>query len=118
MHLYFTQSKYALKSNFMLIVMAAVLMTLTFFIWAGIPVFIVGNFVSTITSSVVIVHFFISLTSGILSSLFFIPFHVKVARQMAAIKNRTVLQTFIRIEAVCVCICSTIFESVLIILIV
>lgn len=99
----------------MLLIMALVLMVLTFFIWAGIPIFIMVNAVAEITSNVVIIHLCISLSGGFLFSLLFAPINLKVAINLADIKHRSVINSFIRIEIIWMLVCSLIFELVFIV---
>ncbi|PWA09449.1 hypothetical protein DCC39_13205 [Pueribacillus theae] len=62
MSLYFQTYLRVLKSNFMLVVMASVLLVLTFFIWAGFPFFLIGGAVADLTANLAIIHFCISLS--------------------------------------------------------
>jgi len=117
MSLYFYSYSKVLKKNFMLVIMALFLLALTFFIWTGIPLFIVGSQVAELTSNLVIIHLCISLSGGFLFSLFFVPINIKVAKNIAKIKKCSVLYTFINIEIIWLFVCSLIFEITLNILI-
>lgn len=96
----------------MLVIMTLVLLIVTFFIWAGIPVFVIGIAVADLTSNFVLTHLGISLSVGLLFSLYFIPINLKVARKIAVIKKRGSLNSFIRIEAGWILIGAFIFELV------
>lgn len=112
MSLYFHNYSNVLKKNFMLVIMALVLLVLTFFIWAGISLFIIGNAVAELTSNLVIIHLCISLSGGLLFSLLFVPINLKVAKNIADIKYRSVMNSFIRIEIIWILVCSLIFEII------
>lgn len=103
---------FVLKKNFMYVIMASMLLILTFFLWAGVPVFIVGNLVSDITSNLAIIYLCISISGGFLFSLFFVSINLIVAKQIAKIKNRSVMTSFIHIEMVWLLVCSVIFAIV------
>lgn len=101
----------------MLAVMAAVLLVITFFIWAGVPFFIIGSTVAELTSNLAIIHLSISFSGGLLFSLYFVPINLKVAKKIADLKQRSVMHYFIRIELMGVLLCSSIFQIILSILI-
>lgn len=102
-----------LKRDFMLVVMASGLLVLTFFIWAGVPVFIIGNAVADLTSNFAIIHFCISLLGGFLFSLFFVPINLKVSKNIAIIKHRSVASSFVHIQLIWILLCSFIFGIIL-----
>lgn len=84
----------------MLVLMALVLLAVTFFIWTGVPFFIISSLVAELTSNFVIVYLCISLSGGILFSLYFVPLHLKVAKNIGNIITRNccgclVLATFL-----------------------
>ena len=114
MDLYFQNYLIVLKRNFMLVIMASLLLILTFFIWAGFPVFIIGGLVADLTANLAIIHFCISLSAGFLFSLFFVPINLKVAKNIATIKYRGVGRSFIYIQLTWTLVSSVIFELVLI----
>ncbi len=93
--------------------MASFLLALTFFIWAGVPFFIIGSTVAELTTNFVIIHLSISLSGGLLFSLFFVPINLKVAKNIAEIKQCSVFDSFISIEMIWLLVCSLIFELVL-----
>lgn len=109
MSLYFQNYSIVLKKNFMLMIMASVLLVITFFLWAGVPVFMIGSLISKITSNLAIIHLCISFSGGFLFSLFFVPINLKVAKHIANVKNRSVLISFMRIEIIWIFACSLIF---------
>ncbi|GEN32098.1 hypothetical protein HNQ35_002551 [Cerasibacillus quisquiliarum] len=104
---------HVLKNNFMLVIMASVLLVLTFFIWAGFPVFTVGLAVAGLTTNSAIVHFSISLSGGLLFSLYFVPFNLKVAKRIAKINFHSVQRCFVRIQIIWIIVCSIIFEIIM-----
>ena len=112
MSLYLQNYSNVLKKNFMLVIIALVLLVLTFFIWAGVPLFIIGNSVAELTSNLVIIHLCISISGGFLFSLFFVPINIKVSQNIADIKNRSVMISFIRIEIIWILVCSLIIEII------
>lgn len=112
MSLYSQNYSIVLKKNFMLVIMASVLLVLTFFLWAGVPVFIIGSFVSELTSNLAIIHLCISISGGFLFSLFFVPINLKVAKHIANIKDRRVIISFMRIEIIWILVCSLIFAII------
>ncbi len=93
--------------------MALFLLALTFFIWAGVPFFIIGSAIAELTSNMIIIHLCISLSGGFLFSLFFVPINLKVAKNIAEIKQCSVLDSFMSIEIIWLLICSLIFEIIL-----
>ncbi|MBM7602584.1 hypothetical protein JOC75_000554 [Metabacillus crassostreae] len=117
MSLYSQNYSMVLKKNFMLVIIASVLLFFTFFIWAGVPVFIIGNFISELTSNLPIIYLCISISGGFLFSLFFVPINLKVAKNIANIKNRSVIISFMRIEVIWILFCSLIFALIFSILI-
>ncbi|WP_053217880.1 hypothetical protein [Virgibacillus senegalensis] len=100
MSLYFQTYTNVLKRNFMLILMALVLLVLTFYLWIGVPIFIIGIFIVELTSNTAITHFSISLAGGLLFSMYFLPINLNVAKIIAEIKNRSVSNSFIRLEMI------------------
>lgn len=93
-----------LQKNFMLAIIAIALLVFTFFIWAGIPFFLVGSFVESITASRALTYFSIALSGGIIFSLYFLPINLRVARSMANIKESSVLSSFLKLEMVWVAV--------------
>lgn len=87
-----------LKKNFMLVVMALVLLLLTFFIWAGIPVYFVGQVHDHFIASKYLIYVGISLSGGLLFSLYILPINLKVARNIAVERNISILHSFLRLE--------------------
>lgn len=116
--LYFQSYLYVLKNNYVLLVVASLLSFLTFFIWAGLPVFIIGTAVAELTTNLGVIHFFICVSGGILFSVMFIPINLQVAKKIAKLKNQSVMSSFLRIEMIWILICSVIFEIIFVILIV
>ncbi|ASK64152.1 hypothetical protein CFK37_19340 [Virgibacillus phasianinus] len=112
MQLYCDSYLAVLKNNFMLIIMAFVLLIVTFFIWVGFPIFVIGIVVADITSNFVLTHIGVSLSVGLLFSLYFIPINLKVAKNIAVIKSRGPMNSFIRIEAVWILVGAFIFELI------
>ncbi|WP_404451909.1 hypothetical protein LG329_16400 [Virgibacillus necropolis] len=113
MSFYFQNYLSVLKNNFMLVIMASILLVLTFFIWAGFPFFIIGGVVADLTANFAFIHFCISLSGGILFSLFFVPINLKVAKSIANIKHCGVASSFVHIQTIWTLVCSIIFEIVM-----
>lgn len=97
----------------MLVIIASVLLVLTLFIWAGIPVFIIGSAVASLTTSQFLVNLCISLSVGIIFSLYFLPINLKVAQDVAGTKKRSSYDSFIRIEIVWVLVIAAISQITL-----
>lgn len=112
MNLYCKNYSIVLKKNFMLVIMAFALLIFTFFLWAGVPVFIIGSFISELTSNLAMIYFCISISGGFLFSLFFVPINLKVAKHIAKINKNSVMSSFLRIEIVWTLICSLIFAII------
>ena len=115
MNLYAQSYLTVLKKDFMLVIIAAALLFFTFFLWAGVPVFIIGSFVSTFTSNLVINHLSMSVSTAFLFSLYFVPLNLKVAKHIANRKNRSFMYAFIRVEMIWIAVCSLIFEMIILI---
>ena len=101
--------KEVLQKNFMLVVIAFVLLFPTFFVWAGIPFFIIGGTVGHITTSPILVYLSVALSGGILFSLYFLPLNVKVARYIANTKESSVLYSFLRLEMIWIVVIAVIW---------
>lgn len=93
--------------------MASVLLTVTFFIWAGVPFFIVPSLLSKLTSNFVIVFLCISLSSGVLFSLYFVPLNLKVAKNIGNIKGNQTSKSFIYLQTIFIFVSSLVFAIVL-----
>ena len=113
LNLYVQNYLSVLKKNFMLVVIALVLLAVTFFIWAGIPFFIIGILVGDLTSNFVIIYLCISLSGGFLFSIYFVPVNLKVAKNIAEIKRRSVASSFVRLQTIWILVCSFTFAIVL-----
>ncbi|MDL4839816.1 hypothetical protein [Aquibacillus rhizosphaerae] len=110
MQLYYQSYLNVLKRNFMLVIMALILLIITFFIWAGFPFFIIGSGVAGLTTNLVIIHFTISISGGLLFSMYFVPINFKVAKNVAKIKVRGVVNSFVRIQIIWIIVSAIIFE--------
>lgn len=102
-----------LKGNFMLVLIAFVLLAVTFFIWAGVPFFIVPSLLSKFTTNFVIVFISISISGGFLFSLYFAPFNLKVAKNIGNIKGNHTLKSFIYLQTIFIFVSSLVFAIVL-----
>lgn len=101
--------KKVLRKNFMLVIIAFVLLFPTFFVWAGVPFFIIGGAVAHITTSPILVYLCVALSGGILFSLYFLPINVKVARYMADTKESSALYSFLRLEMIWIVVVAVIW---------
>lgn len=110
---YFNHYSTALKSNFMLVIIACMLLILTFFIWAGVPIFIVGGAVNKLTTNPFLTYLSVSLSGGIIFSLYFLPINLKVAKEIAATEKISSLNSFLRLEAVWIVVFTAIWLIVL-----
>lgn len=113
LNLYLNSYIKVLKRNYLLVLMASVLLTVTFFIWAGVPFFIVPSLLSKLTSNFVIVFLCISLSSGVLFSLYFVPLNLKVAKNIGNIKGSHTSKSFIYLQTIFIFVSSLVFAIVL-----
>ena len=95
----------------MLGIIALVMLMPTFFIWAGIPFFIIGSAVGSLTTNPILLFLCVSLSGCLLFSLYFMPNNLKVAQNLAVTKKRSSLNFFIRIEAVWIVVIAMIFNA-------
>lgn len=116
MMVYRTSYVNVFKRNFMLVLIAFVLLVPTFFIWAGIPVFVVGSALANLTTSQFFLNICVSLAGAFLFSLYFLPFNFKVAQHVATNKERSLLSSLIRIEIAWTMAAAVIFLLILSIL--
>jgi len=110
---YYNSYLNVLKRELMLIVIASVLLVVTFFIWAGVPVFIIGSAVASLTTSQFLVNLCISLSVAIIFSLYFLPINLKVAKDIAVTKKRSSYNSFIRIEIIWILVITAILQIIL-----
>lgn len=101
-----------LKRNFMLLIMALVLLILTFFIWAGVAVFIIGGAVSNVISNPTLIFLCISVSGGFLFSLYFLPINFKFAEHKAKAKRNNPVKYLIRIHVIFISLCSLGFGAI------
>lgn len=113
---YLQHYKQVLKTNYMLLVMVLILLPITFFIWIGFPVFVVGSMVANFTTSIIINHFCIALSVGLIFSLYFIPFNFKVARNVATMNRVHTLFPFIHLQIILIITSAILFEIVILLL--
>lgn len=97
----------------MLVIIASVLLVLTLFIWAGIPAFIIGSVVASLTTNQFLINLCVSLSGAIIFSLYFLPINIKVAQDIAVTKKRSSYNSFIRIEIMWIIVVATIFQIIL-----
>jgi len=97
----------------MLVVIALMLLIPTFFIWAGIPFFIVGNAVSNITANPILIYLCIALSGGLIFSVYFLPINLIVSRKIADIKKLSSINSFLRLEAVWITVVAMIYVIVI-----
>lgn len=87
-----------LKKNFMLLIIAIALVVLTFGFWFGIPIIANGNTLSKINTPIYIQVICMSISVGIFLSLFFIPFHLEVAKKVGEMKTKSTIIVFSRLH--------------------
>ena len=87
-----------LKKNFMLLIIALVLVFFTFAYWIGIPLFVVSSMLDKLHMSIFISIVCIFLSAGLLFSLLFIPLNIKVAGVVGKLKQQSTLQAFIHLH--------------------
>lgn len=97
----------------MLVLMAMILLAVTFFIWAGVPFFIIPSLVAELTSNFVIVYLCISLSGGFLFSLYFVPINLKVAKNIGNIKGKHTTVSFMYLQTIFILVSSLIFAIVI-----
>lgn len=93
----------------MLVLMALVLLTVTFFIWAGFPFFIIANLVADFTSNFVIIYLCTALSGGFLFSFYFMPLNLEVAKKIGSLKGNSVAKSFIYLQTIWITVSSLIF---------
>ena len=76
-------------------------------------IFIIGGLVADLTSNFVIIYFCISMSGGLLFSLYFVPVNLKVAKNIASIKDVSVLISFVYLQTIWILVSSFIFAIVL-----
>lgn len=86
-----------LKKNYMLVIIASMLLFPTFFIWIGIPFYVVGSVLSDLITSKYLISLGVSLSGGLLFSLYFLPINLKVARNIAIERNVSISHSFLRL---------------------
>lgn len=98
MGLYGKSYVFVLKKNFMLLIIAAALLVLTFGFWFGIPLFVIAEILSELNLSFFIQAVSVSISIGLLFSLFFIPINLKVSKMVGEKQEQSILQTFMRLQ--------------------
>ncbi|MGE7920808.1 hypothetical protein ACQKM9_18000 [Viridibacillus sp. NPDC093762] len=106
-----------LKKDFMLLVIAIVLLFFTFGLWMGVPVFVVGIFLWEINIPPFISIILVLLLISVLFTIFFIPMNIKVAKTIGKIKNRSTLRIFSRLQLIFILSSSVIFSLIFIVII-
>jgi len=84
----------------MLVIIAIALVVLTFGFWFGIPFIAIGNILSKINTPIFIQVICMSISVGIFFSLFFIPFHLEVAKKVGELKTKSTIIVFSRLHLV------------------
>lgn len=95
-----------LKKNFMLLIIALVLVFFTFSYWIGIPLFVVSNILDKLHMPIFISIVCTILSAGLLLSLLFIPLNLKAARVVGELKQQSTLQAFIHLQMRFVLFCA------------
>ena len=114
MNLYIHNYIEVLKRNFMLVIMALVLLVVTFFIWAGVPFFLIGSLLGDFTTNIIIVFVCVSLSGGFLFSLYFVPLNLKVTKEISRKRGIRTTKSFMLLQSVWIIMSSIIFAAVLI----
>ena len=96
--LYRNAYKFILKTDFMLLVIALVSIFFTAFIWVGVPVFVMSDWLSKFNIPIYVIIFIVPIIMGFILSLYFIPLNLKVARRVAKIKGQSDLSQLIWIQ--------------------
>jgi len=99
MNLYAKAYALVLKKNFMLLIIILVLLFFTFGFWIGLPYILVGYSLFELNAPVFIQKVGISLSAGLLFSLFFIPINFIVAKKVGEMRQRGTSQEFIRLQS-------------------
>ncbi|PIC85930.1 hypothetical protein CSV72_11300 [Sporosarcina sp. P20a] len=113
MSYYYNSYLHVVKREFMLVIMAAILLVVTSFIWVGVPVFMIGGAVASLTTSQFLVNLCISFSVAIIFSLYFLPINFKVAQEIAVTKKRSIYNSFIRIEIMWIVAIAAILQIIL-----
>jgi len=102
-----------IKKNFMLLIISIALLVVTMGFWLGIPVFAIGNILSKLNIPGFIHIVCISILVGFFFSLYFIPFHLKVAHLVGEMKNESTIKAFSRLQLVFVLLSATAFYVII-----
>ena len=102
-----------IKKNFMLLIISIALLVVTMGFWIGIPVIAIGNILSKLNIPVFIHIICISISVGLFFSLYFIPFHLKVAHLVGEMKNESTIKAFSRLQLVFVLLSATAFYVII-----
>jgi len=73
----------------------------------------IRGIVAKLTTNIAFIHFGISLSGGHPFSLFFVPINLTAAKNIANIKHRGVVSSFLYIPTIWILISSIIFEIVM-----
>ncbi|WP_397538494.1 hypothetical protein [Rummeliibacillus pycnus] len=80
--------------------------------WAGVPIFIVSKWLFELNTPWYVQFTGVTLSVGMLLSLFFIPINLKVAKTVAEIKCQSTLGRFIKIQLTFVVVFAFVFVIV------
>jgi len=98
----------------MLLIIAIALMFVTFGNWIGVPLFVIGNILSELNAPIFIQGVCISMSVGLLFSVFFIPINLKVAKMVGEIRQESTKQIFSRLHLTFILISAIVFFLVVI----
>lgn len=98
MRYYYDMYINVMKKNFMLVIIAVILLFPTFFIWAGVPFFLVSNALNNIMINQILVYLGISISGSLIFSLYFLPINLKVAQNIAITRKSSVLHSFLKLK--------------------
>lgn len=102
------------KENLIIALVIVMLLPLTFGFWYGVPLFVLGDFLSQWNIPVPVYILMISFTIGLLFSLFLLPFNLKYAQKVAVKQQKNTFSLFMSVHMMAM-IVSTIIMTLLLI---
>lgn len=109
MKLYINNYIEVIKNNPFLFLIIVVLLAFSFGFWVGVPLFVLLGWFFEITSNIVISIIAMFLFMGLFFSVYFIPMHLKVSKNIAEIISKSIIITFFKIQIVFILVSSFLF---------
>ena len=100
------------KTNIMLVFMAIVLLIVTAGVWLGLPVIGLPALFGEAKLPVAVYVSIVSISAGVLFSLYFLPLHISFARAAAAERKKGTAAVLLKTQAVFAGVVACIFAAV------